>query len=198
MKKTITLLFCLVLISSCDVAKQATGMFNMTQCKYSYSSISGLTLAGINLQNATSLSSLSALNAASLLSAFSSSSGSLPLTFTLNLNVANNNSQAAFFNGLAYILEVDGKQLTQGELSQAFEVSGGQSAILPVSMSFDLKSALSGESLEAIKNLAFNFAGIGSSSSNVTFRLKPSFLIGSQSVSAPQYIPVSFTLNKSN
>ncbi|MDL2243222.1 LEA type 2 family protein [Bacteroidales bacterium OttesenSCG-928-J19] len=196
MKKTITLLFCLVLMTSCDVAKQATGMFNMTQCKYTYGSISGLTLAGIDLQNAKSLSSLNPLNAASLLGAFSSSNGSLPLSFTLNLNVANNSTQAAFFNGLAYILEVDGKQLTQGNLTQAFNVAGGNSAVLPITMAFDLKSALSGESLEAIKNLAFNFAGIGTESSQVTFRLKPNFLIGSQTVAAPQYIPVSFTLNK--
>ena len=63
-------------------------------------------------------------------------------------------------------------------------------------MAFDLKKVLSGKSLDAIKNLAFNFAGIGSSSSNVTVKLKPSFIIGGNAISTPDYIPISFTLNK--
>jgi hypothetical protein len=50
--------------------------------------------------------------------------------------------------------------------------------------------------LDAIKNLAFNFAGIGDAASKVTVKLKPSFTIGGKPVSAPDYIPISFTLNK--
>lgn len=195
MKRIVVLLMGCVLFFSCDVAKQVAGTFNMTQCKYDYQSISGLTLAGINLQNASSLSSLNPMSAANLLSAFSTSSGTLPLAFTLNLNVKNNSTQAALFNGLAYILEIDGKQMTEGLINQSFQVNGGETSVLPVSMAFDLKSVLKGESLSAIKNLAFNFAGIGDSKSNVTFRLKPNFLIGGKTIAAPQYIPVSFTLN---
>jgi hypothetical protein len=63
-------------------------------------------------------------------------------------------------------------------------------------MGFDLKKVLSGESADAIKNLAFNFAGIGSGSSNVTVKLQPSFTVGGQVITSPSYIPVSFKLNK--
>jgi hypothetical protein len=59
-----------------------------------------------------------------------------------------------------------------------------------------LRQVLSGKSAEAIKNLAFNFAGIGNASSNVTVRLKPTFMAGGQAFSSPNYIPVSFTLKK--
>lgn len=196
MKKLLTVALLATLFWSCDVARQVAGTYNMTQCKYEYQSISGLTLSGINLQNATSLSSLNPLAAANLVAAFTTNSGSLPLDFTLNLNVTNPGIQAALLNGMNYILEVDGLQLTTGSMQQQLQVAGGGSSVLPIKMSFDLKKALSGESLETIKNLAFNFAGIGNKPSNVTLKIKPDFLLGTQTISAPNYIPVSFTLNK--
>ncbi|MDH8700724.1 hypothetical protein M2138_000055 [Dysgonomonadaceae bacterium PH5-43] len=196
MKKIITLVIVAITMFSCNVAEQAAGYYQLTQCKYDYSSISGLTLNGINLQNATSLSSLTPTNLLSLTSAFSSSNGSLPLNFTLNLNVNNPGTTTALLSGMAYVLEIDGREMTTGFLDQALQVAGGSSAVLPIGMSFDLKKVLNGESLESIKNLAFNFAGIGSNTSDVTVKLKPNFNIGGKVISSPTYIPVSFQLNK--
>jgi LEA14-like dessication related protein len=192
--KLSTLLICVNFLS-CDVAQQLAGAYNMTQCKYDYHSISNLTLAGVNLQNASSLSSLNPLTAASLLAAFATSSGSLPLQFTLNLDVTNPGAQSALLNGLAYILEIDGIQMTAGSMASALQVPGGQKAQLPVTLAFDLKKVLNGESLTTIKNLAFNFAGIGDAPSKVTMKIQPTLVVGGQSIKSPAYIPVSFTLN---
>ena len=181
---------------SCDVAQQVMGTYQLTQCKYDYKSISGLTLAGINFQNVNGLASLNPLNLANLTSAFSSKNGSLPLNFTLNLGISNPNTQAAIINGLGYILEIDGREMTTGTVNQQLQIAGGQSNVLPINMAFDLKKALSGESLESLKKIAFNFAGIGNEPSNVTVRIKPSFKVGNQIIAAPNYIPVSFQLNK--
>jgi LEA14-like dessication related protein len=181
---------------SCDVAQQVAGTYNMTQCKYEYQSISNLSLAGINLQNVSSLSSLNPLALANLTAAFSSSKGTLPLQFTLNLDVTNPGVQTALLNGLSYILEIDGIEMTTGFLDSKLQVSGGQKAQLPVGLAFDLKQVMSGQSLTAVKNLAFNFAGIGDASSKVTIRLQPTLSIGGKSYKSPTYIPVSFTLNK--
>ena len=196
MKKIISLLGIVFLMFSCDVAQQLAGTYQLTQCKYDYKSISGLTLAGVNLQNASSISSLNPITAANLLASFSSPSGSLPLNFTLNLDVSNPGVQAAILSGMGYILEIDGHEMTTGFLNQQLQINGGGKAVLPISMSFDLKKVLSGQSLESVKNLAFNFAGIGSNTSNVTVRLKPDFTVAGKKVSSPSYIPVSFTLNK--
>ncbi|MCL1933613.1 MAG: hypothetical protein FWF53_07380 [Candidatus Azobacteroides sp.] len=196
MKKTVALLGLIVFFFSCDVAKQVVGTYALTQCKYDYQSISGLTLAGINLQNVSSISSLNPLTAANLLAAFSSSSGSLPLNFTLNLDVSNPGTQTAILNGANYILEIDGMEMTQGLFNQQFQIGSGGKTTLPIAMAFDLKKVLSGKSMDAIKNLAFNFAGIGTDSSNVTVKLKPSFVVGGKTINAPDYIPISFTLNK--
>jgi len=196
MKRIITLFLSLAMFCSCDVLNQLTGAYTLTQCKYEYKSITGLSLAGVSLDNISSLSSLNPLTAAKLLTAFSSPSGSLPLNFTLNLDVSNPNTQAALLNGLSYILSIDGTDMTQGTLNQSINVAAGGKSTLPVSLAFDLKQALSGKSLETMKNLAFNFAGIGDGQSNVTFKIKPTFSVGGQSVASPNYIPVSFTLNK--
>ena len=196
MKKFITFLSLSFLMFSCDVANQVMGTYQLTQCKYEYQSISGLTLAGINLQNANGLASLNPLSLASLTSAFSSKNGSLPFNFTLNLGISNPNIQAAIINGLGYILEVDGHELTTGTVDKHLQIDGGQRSVLPINMAFDLKKALNGESMESIKRLAFNFAGIGNETSNVTIRIKPNFKVGNQIIAAPNYIPVSFQLNK--
>jgi LEA14-like dessication related protein len=196
MKKNIIALLLLLVAYSCDVVNQIAGAYTMTQCKYEYRSLTGLSLAGINLQNVSSLSSLNAVSAARLLAAFSSSSQSLPLAFTLNLDVSNPNTQDALLNGLSYILEIDGIEMTQGSLSRQVQVAAGGQSVLPVELAFDLRQALSGRSADAIKNLAFNFAGIGDAASNVTFRLKPTLKVGSQTIAAPSYIPVSFTIKK--
>jgi hypothetical protein len=196
MKKIMILCGLVALFASCDVAQQIMGTYNMTQCKYEYKSISGLTLAGINLQDVNHISSLNPLSAASLLGVFMSPEGNLPLSFTLNLDVSNPGLQPALLNGLAYILEIDGIEMTQGNLNHRIQVASGGKSVLPIQMSFDLKKVLSGKSMESIKNLAFNFAGIGSETSSVTIRLRPSFIIGTQTINAPSYIPVSFTLKK--
>jgi len=196
MKKFIALLGLIVCFFSCDVAKQLAGTYALTQCKYDFNSITGLSLAGINLQNVNSISSLNPLAAANLLAAFASPNGSLPLNFTLNLDVSNSGTQTAILNNTNYILEIDGIEMTQGLVNQQLRIESGSKSGLPIAMAFDLKKVLSGQSLDAIKNLAFNFAGIGNSASNVKVKLKPSFIVNGSVVSLPDYIPVSFTLNK--
>ena len=195
MKKVVVLLGLLACLSSCDVAKQLAGAYALTQCKYDYQSISGLSLAGINLQNISSISSLNPLAAANLLTAFASPNGSLPLNFTLNLDVTNSGTQTAILNNAGYILEIDGMEMTQGLFNQQLHIESGNKNVLPIAMAFDLKKVMSGQSLDAIKNLAFNFVGIGDAKSNVTVKLKPSFVVGGNLITSPNYIPISFTLN---
>jgi len=196
MKKVIALVGLAVMFFSCDVAKQLASTYALTQCKYIFQSITGLNLGGINLQNVNSISSLNPLSAANLLAAFASPNGSLPLNFTLNLDVTNPGIQTALLNSANYILEIDGMQMTQGSVNQQIQIGSGQKATLPIAIGFDLKKVMSGQSLDAIKNLAFNFAGIGSGSSNVTLKLQPSLMVGGTPLSSPDYIPISFTLNK--
>jgi hypothetical protein len=190
MKKISVCISLALLMISCDVAQQVLGAYQFTQCKYDYNSISELSIAGFNPNN------INPLGLISLTNAFTSKSSTLPLDFTLNLDVTNPNTQMALMNGLAYILEIDGRQMTAGRLNRQIQINSGQKVVLPIQMTFDLKQVLQGESLDAMKNLAFNFAGIGNNSSKVTVKLQPSFAVGNQIIASPAYIPVSFTVNK--
>jgi LEA14-like dessication related protein len=193
--KKVLLLACICIISvSCDVAKNIAGIYNLTQCEYKYNSISGLTLAGINVQNVTGASSLNPLTLTSLIAAFGKSS--IPLSFILNLDVKNPNYQPAILNGLQYVLEIDNIQMTSGSVNSRMQVATGEIAQLPINISFDLKKALSKESGEAMKNMAFNFVGLGDKPTSVTILLKPTLDIGGQALASPVYIPVTFTYGK--
>ncbi|GHU71235.1 hypothetical protein FACS189413_12700 [Bacteroidia bacterium] len=201
MKKMVSLLsIAFLMFSSCDVVKdlgkQALGTYQLTQCKYEFNSISSVALSGINLQNITSLTSLNPLDLIKLTSAFATSGGTLPINFTLNLDVTNPGMQAALLNGLDYVMEIDGRQMTTGSIAQRLQIDGGKKSVLPINMAFDLKQVLSGQSLESIKNIALSLAGISGGSSNVTMKLQPSFVVGNQTLKTPSYIPLSFQLKK--
>lgn len=187
--KQIILVFAIFFtFSGCDVAKQLGSAFNFTQCKFNYNSISNLSLSGTNLSKG-----LTAANILQLTSLLTGSASSIPLDFTLNLDVTNPNQSAASLSGLQYILNIDDVQFTTGTINQAFNVAAGGTQVLPLSIGFDLATLLKGESKNAILNIAKNFLGIGGEKSNVTFQIKPSFNIGGYPITSPAYIPVSFS-----
>jgi len=186
MKKIIALFSLALIMFSCDVGKSLMGAYSLTQCKYEYNSISALSLGGVNLSSDNLVSSALALT-----SMFTKST--LPLQFTLNLDVKNPGTQTALLNGLQYLLEIDGVEMTTGSMASKMQVAPGGSSLLPINLNFDLKKAMSGQSADAIKNLALNFVGMGSQATKVTFKLKPSLTVGGQQLQSPSFIPVSFT-----
>ena len=182
-------LLALVSCVSCDVAQQVGNAYNMVNCKYSYNSVSNLSLDGINLSNGVSLTSVAKIT--SLLSGTGTSS--IPLRFTLNLDVNNPNQTLAAMNGLQYILSVDGVEFTTGSLSQALNIPAGSTQQLPLSIGFDLATLLTGDSRDAAVNIAKNFIGAGDRESKVTLQIRPTFLVNNYPVTSPVYIPVSFS-----
>ncbi|GHT18649.1 hypothetical protein AGMMS4957_01340 [Bacteroidia bacterium] len=180
MKRTIAVLLSLVLMSgACDT-------LNMAKCDYKYHSISDLTLVGVNPKNP------GILGTAKLGEAFLSSEAPLPLTFTLNLDVTNPNKDAASLSGGTYVLFIDGIKMTEGVLPK-FQVNAGATAMMPIGMAFDLRTALSGKSSDAIKNLAFNFAGIGDGESKVKVILSPKVVVAGVTLPSPD-VPIEFTV----
>jgi LEA14-like dessication related protein len=186
---TLCAVLSLSILTGCDVLKQqAAGLYNITQCKYEYNSISNLSVSGMNLSNGISL-----LNMPKILALFSGQSSSIPLNFTLNLGVSNPNATAAIMNGMQYIISIDGIQFTTGAVEQSLSVPAGGKQTLPLNIGFDIASMMKGESKGAVTNIVKNFLGIGSEKSKVSVQIKPTFLIGNQRIAAPMYIPVDFS-----
>lgn len=194
-KRIITLLLLTTTLLSCDVSKELSsiyGAYNMVNCQYSYKSVSGMTISGMNLSNG-----LSVTNIPKITSILSGSATSIPLNFTLNMNVKNPNQSAAALQGLKYIISIDGIQFTNGSVNKSLSIQPGQEAVLPLTIGVDLATLMKDNSKDAVVDIAKNFIGIGGKQSHVTVELKPSFLVGTSTVTSPVYIPVSFSFGGS-
>ncbi len=190
MKKIlISMLAIIGLMTSCNVAQQAVGAYNMTKCEYSYQSMGNLTLSGINLNQPN----LSAINILKLTSILTGTATSIPLNMTLNINVKNPNTSAALLNGLQYIISIDDIEFTNGRLDQSLNVAGGSTSVLPLTIGVDLATLIKNNSKDAVLKIAKNLAGISGDLSKITLQLKPTFLIGNTPITSPVYYPVSFS-----
>jgi len=188
-KRIFALLIIATALIGCDsVQKSLSSSYNMINCEYNYKSISALTVSGMNLSNGLSVTSIPKIT-----SILSGTASSIPLDFTLNVDVKNPNQSAAMMNGLQYILSIDDIQFTTGSVNQAMNIGAGQSQTLPISIGVDLATLMKSNSKDAVVDIAKNFIGIGSKKSNVKLQVKPTFMVGSVPVTSPVYIPISFS-----
>ena len=188
MKKGAIIFGLCIILTGCDILKQLGGVYNMTECKYSYNSITQMTLSGIDVTKGVSMSSIP-----TVLSILSGQAASIPLNFNLNLDVSNPNASEAAMHGMEYILSIDNIQFTTGKVNRSLTIPSGGQQMLPLAIGFDLRTLLQGESADAALSIVKNIIGINDRKSNVTIQLKPTFLIGSTPVTSPVYIPVSFS-----
>ena len=191
MKKIITsLLFSAMLaLSSCTVLQSGlSNAYNLANCDYKYNSIKDLTISDINVSKG-----LSPLMIPKVLLLLSGNASSIPMDFTLNLDVNNPNSGTAAFQALSYIVSIDDIQFTTGNLRQPFSVGAGETNTLPVTIGFDIAELMKNNSKVAIEDIVKNLIGVNDKKSEIKIQLKPSFKVGEQTFSSPVYIPVSFT-----
>jgi len=161
---------------------------NLANCDYKYRSITNLTISDINLSQG-----LSPLIIPRVLSILSGNASSIPLNFTLNLDVNNPNSGAAAFQSLLYIISIDDIRFSSGNFNQPFNVESGETKVLPMVIGIDIMELMNNNSKSAVENIVKNFLGLGDTASKVTVQLKPSFKVGEQVFASPLYIPVNFT-----
>jgi len=184
----VLLVLSLAMMSGCEITKGLQSVYNLKYCEYKYQSITNLTVSGMNLSNGISMIQLP-----QILAILSGSAKSIPLDFTINLDVHNPNASQAAFQALQYMIQIDDVEFTTGNLMQPFSVDGGQTKQLPIQIGVDIVTLISNNSQSAILNIVKNFIGIGNEKSNVTVHLKPSFTVGSSRMTSPVFIPVSFT-----
>ncbi len=178
-----------IAVTSCEVARQAQGVYNMVNCKYSYRSMTGLSVAGVDPSN------MSLLDTPKILNLLTGNASSIPVGFTLNLDVQNPNTTEAMLNGLEYVLAVDGVNFTSGALDRQLSVPAGGIGTLPLAMVFDVATLLKGETQETTAKMVKNLMGIGGGeASNITLNIRPSFMVAGHKVMSPAYIPIGFNV----
>ena len=193
LKKTLIILFVTLGLASCDVLSQVAQMANFANCTFNFNNINQIQMLGINLSKGMTAESLNITQGLALVNAMTNRT--LPVSFNVNLNVSNPNSIAASMAKMDYILTLNGKQVVSTTMNQAINVPANSSNVVTIPITTDLFQLFSGESADAIVNLAFKLAGASSNPVNVGLKVKPYISINGQQLSYPNYISMNKTLN---
>ena len=168
--------------------QQFNGMAALTKCQFRLASVEQTTLAGVSLQGG--VSQIGVMNLLKLQETFAT--GTLPLQFTINVEVKNPNAAAAGMSKMEWTLYMDGNPLTNGVLVKSFSVAPNNGVgVLPVEVQLDLKKTLTGKNLDSMINLAKNVEGEGTKPTRLTMQVKPSIKVGGQELQYPGYVTLS-------
>lgn len=192
-KRTLIILFVMVGLSSCEVLNQVAQVANIVNCSFNFDSVNQVKMLGINLSKGMTKTDLNATQLLNL--ANSLMRRELPVSFNANVNVNNPNSIAAAMAKMDYILTLNGKQVISTTMSNGMNVPAGSSSVISIPITTDLFQLFSGESAEAILNLAFKLAGASSDPVNVGLKVKPYISINGQQLAYPDYITMNKVLN---
>ena len=193
LKKALIILFVTMGLASCDVLTQVAQMANFANCKFNFNSVDQIQMLGINLSRGMTRENLNITQGLSLINAITNMS--LPVTFNVNVGVDNPNSIAASMAKMDYIISLNGKEVVSTTLNKAVNVPANGSNVISIPITTDLFQLFSGESGDAIVNLAFKLAGASSNPVNVGLKVKPYITINGQQLAYPDFISMNKTLN---
>lgn len=177
---------------SCEVVEQIAQMAQLVNCKFDLTGVNNVKVSGIALGNNMTKSNLAPLQLMQLTQSILQKT--LPVTFNANVKIDNPNAATASMNKLDYVLLVDDKELLSGALNQKTTINAGSSTTVAIPVTIDLFKVLSGESADAILNLAFKLTGDSKNPSKLTMKVKPYIQVGTQTLSYPNYIDINHTL----
>ena len=190
MKKAIIILSTMLLMYGCNIFEQIGGAYNLSQCKYDYNSLDNIEVAGLKLGKGKSISIANLASLSTILAG--GSLQTIPFSMTLNLDVKNPNEQAAFLNGLDYMIELNDMEFSTGKLNVPLRIEAGKTSVLPLSIGLDLKSLMNRYSQERVTSEMSRFLGISPGQTKISVKLWPTLLIGDIPLKSPTYIPVTF------
>jgi LEA14-like dessication related protein len=177
------------IFTSCDVL---SGALSFVNCKYEFAGLSNPSVAGINVSNVTDVTKLNAASLLKITAGFFS--GSLPLSFTVNINATNPNSTAAQIAGLDWGIDLNSTNVLSGTLEHSISIPGnGGNAIIPLTIQTDLVELFKSESKDNILSFVNNLLHTGEGSSNIAIRIRPSVMVGGQKIPTG-FITLSKTL----
>ena len=193
LKKTLMILFVMMGLASCDVLNQVAQMANLVNCNFDFNSVNQIEMLGVNLSRGMTRENLNATQLLSLANAIMKQQ--LPVSFNVNVNVKNPNSIAAAMTKMDYILTLNGKQVVSTTMNNGINVPANSSSVVTIPITTDLFQLFSGESADAIVNLAFKLAGASSNPVNVGLKVKPYISIKGQQLAYPDFISMNKVLN---
>ena len=176
MRKLISSLVIVLLLSSCSVFRT---LENVSRLKYKIHSAVNYKVSGISIENKKSLKDFSSIEMLKLSSGILK--GSLPLTFSLNIEAKNPNDGSGGYPKTDLTLEsfpykfiLNEKEIIEGNIESPAAVPGkGESTIITLNIEFDLAKSFKEKSLDDILLLLLNIGGAGGTTSNIKLLARP-------------------------
>ena len=191
-KRTFIILFVALGLSSCNLLTQVAQMANFANCTFDFNSINKIQMLGVNLSKGMTKDDLNATQLLNLANALMKRE--LPVTFNVKLDVENPNSIAAAMSKMDYIVSLNGKQVISTTMNNSINVPAKSKNTITIPVTTDLFQLFSGESADAILNMAFKLAGASSDPVKLGLQVKPYITINNQQLAYPNYITINKTL----
>ena len=179
-------------LSSCDLLTQVAQMANFANCTFDFNNVNDIQMLGIDLSKGMTKDNLNIAQGLALVNAISNRT--LPVTFNVNLDVNNPNSIAASMAKMDYIISLNGKEVISTTMNKSINVPANSTNMITIPISTDLFQLFSGESADAIVNLAFKLAGANSDPVNLGIKVKPYITINNTQLAYPDFISINKVL----
>lgn len=178
MKKILYSAFVLIIFSSLSCSVYET-IVNLSRLQFKLGNVNNFLLNGVSISEKAKLDDFSAFDIIKLSTAVVQ--GSLPVSFTLNVEAKNPNDGTggykktdATLKAFPWRLNLDDKEILTGNISSPVTVPGtGDATIIPIQISVDLVKLFKDQGYESLINLALNLGGKGGSASKLTIYAKP-------------------------
>ena len=174
------------------VANQTAQAINLKNCTFEVNSVNNIKMLGINLSKGLSMSDLTTQQVLNVTNAVMNKK--LPVTFNVNLDINNPNSIAASLGKMDYIVSLNNREVISSTYNNGFSIPANSKGQVSIPISTDLFQLFSGETGEAILNLAFKLAGAKSEPVNLGIKVKPYIKVNNQSLAYPDYITINKVL----
>lgn len=196
-KKTLVMVLLAVTFTACEelaqIANQAAQVMNLKNCTFDVTGVSDINMLGINVSNGMNKGSLTTTQLINVTNALFNKK--LPVTFNVNLDVDNPNSIAASLGKMDYIISLNNKEVISSTFTDGFNIAPNSKGTISIPISTDLFQLFSGETADAVLNLAFKLAGAQSDPVNLGVKVKPYIKVNNQSLAYPDYITINKVLN---
>lgn len=184
-------------ITACGIQDQANKLMAFEKCKYDFTSVDSLHIAGMNIKNAIGAQGLDLAKTPRL--ALAVLRKDVPLEAKLNLQIKNPSTQPAAINQFEYILLLQNRELTTGTVDRAVQVqpNGGLTNV-PIRISCNLINLIGDK--DSRNDLADFFSALSSNNSTgkslITIKIRPTFGFGNTKIKYPGYITINKDVSK--
>lgn len=176
----------LTVLAGCATLQE---LANFAKCKFKYTNVTNTQVAGINVQQIKSFNDLSLMDAAKVTGALVQ--GTLPINFTMNLQVSNPNPTTAALSKMKWVAFIDDKVLTNGVLQEKLTVPSQGTANLPLTIQGDLLKVFAKKDAAS---KAFGLTDLNGVPKRIGLKIRPTINIGGLDWEYPGYITLSQTL----